>query len=133
MTPERLAVPPERPRLRRMAAAGEPERARSGDPRGTHSGRLLLRMPEELHAALSGASKREGVSLNAFITSTLASAVGWRDGAPRPASSGKRARGKSAAAQQPRRRGLELLLIANMAIVAGVGVLALVLLVRTLR
>ena len=133
MTSERLVVPPERPRLRRMAAAGEPERTRSGDPRGTHSGRLLLRMPEELHAALSGASKREGVSLNAFITSTLASAVGWRDGAPQPAASGKRARPSSAAPQQPRRRGLELLLIANMAIVAAVGVLAVVLLVRTLR
>src|SRR4051795_10104659 len=110
MRPERLAVPPERPRLRRMAAAGEPERTRSGDPRGTHSGRLLLRMPEELHAELSRASERNGVSLNAFITGTLASAVGLR-GDALPAPSAARANRTAPAAPAPRRRSLELLLV----------------------
>src|SRR3712207_3823311 len=43
------------------------------------SGRLLLRMPAELHAELARAAEREGVSLNAFITSSLASRVGWGD------------------------------------------------------
>jgi antitoxin HicB len=44
----------------------------------THSGRLLLRMPRTLHADLTRASEREGVSLNQFITDVLASAIVWR-------------------------------------------------------
>jgi antitoxin HicB len=44
----------------------------------SHSGRLLLRMPRTLHADLTRASEREGVSLNQFITDVLASAVAWR-------------------------------------------------------
>lgn len=51
----------------------------------SHSGRLLLRMPRTLHADLTRASEREGVSLNQFITDVLASAVAWRgrsQGAP---------------------------------------------------
>src|SRR5215203_4282723 len=44
----------------------------------SHSGRLLLRMPRTLHAALTQAAERENVSLNQFITDSLASVVGWR-------------------------------------------------------
>jgi predicted RNase H-like HicB family nuclease len=44
----------------------------------SHSGRLLLRMPRTLHADLTRASEREGVSLNQFITDVLAGAVVWR-------------------------------------------------------
>ena len=47
----------------------------------SHSGRLLLRMPRTLHADLTRASEREGVSLNQFITDVLAAAVVWRAGA----------------------------------------------------
>lgn len=49
-------------------------------PRGasTHSGRLNLRMPQSLHAAVARAAEREDVSLNQFITGSLAGAVGWR-------------------------------------------------------
>jgi antitoxin HicB len=47
----------------------------------SHSGRLLLRMPRTLHADLTRASEREGVSLNQFITDVLAAAVVWRSGA----------------------------------------------------
>src|SRR5580765_65621 len=46
----------------------------------TPSGRLLLRMPRTLHAALTKAAERENVSLNQFITDSLASVVGWRRG-----------------------------------------------------
>ena len=46
----------------------------------SHSGRLLLRMPRTLHADLTRASEREGVSLNQFITDVLAAAVVWRAG-----------------------------------------------------
>ena len=47
-------------------------------PAASHSGRLLLRMPRTLHAELTRASDREGVSLNQFITDVLAAAVAWR-------------------------------------------------------
>jgi hypothetical protein len=35
-------------------------------------------MPRTLHAALVAAAERENVSLNQFITDSLASVVGWR-------------------------------------------------------
>jgi len=44
----------------------------------SHSGRLLLRMPQTLHAELARTAEREKVSLNQFITDTLAGALGWR-------------------------------------------------------
>jgi RNA polymerase sigma-B factor len=46
----------------------------------THSGRLLVRMPQSLHAELARVAEQEGVSLNTLITGALASSVGWRDG-----------------------------------------------------
>jgi len=50
------------------------------DPKSlqSHSGRLLLRMPQTLHAELSRIAERERVSLNQFITDVLAGTVGWR-------------------------------------------------------
>ena len=50
----------------------------------THSGRLLLRMPRTLHADLTRASEREGISLNQFITDALAGAIVWRSGGEPP-------------------------------------------------
>jgi antitoxin HicB len=47
-------------------------------PTESHSGRLLLRMPQSLHGELTRAAEREQVSLNQFITDALAGAVGWR-------------------------------------------------------
>jgi predicted RNase H-like HicB family nuclease len=44
----------------------------------SHSGRLLLRMPQTLHAELARAAERERVSLNQFITDALSGALGWR-------------------------------------------------------
>src|SRR5919201_5603372 len=113
-----------------MEAAGRQEPARSGERSGTHSGRLLLRMPEELHAELARRSESKGISLNAFITATLASAVGWRDGA---ALAGRSKRTRQSVAQvPPRKRLVERLLIVNLLVVAAVGVLAIVLIVQTL-
>jgi predicted RNase H-like HicB family nuclease len=43
-----------------------------------YSGRFLLRLPRSLHAELAREAEREGVSLNQFVTSALAAAVGWR-------------------------------------------------------
>jgi predicted RNase H-like HicB family nuclease len=50
----------------------EPKSAQS------HSGRLLLRMPQSLHAELARAAERERISLNQFITDALSGALGWR-------------------------------------------------------
>lgn len=36
-------------------------------------------MPRTLHAELTRAAEREGVSLNQFITKALGRSIGWRD------------------------------------------------------
>ena len=90
---------------------------------GTHSGKLLIRMPESLHAELARAAEREEVSLNQFITSSLAVAVGWR-------------RSDQLAAEAPwgatAGPGTRKALLANLVVLAIVAVLALVLLVVAL-
>ena len=111
-----------------MEAAGGPQDS-TADRRnraGTHSGRLLLRMPESLHAELARASERAGVSLNGYINEALAEAVGRRRSPSRPASD--EARGG-----RTRRRFLERLLVVNLVVIAGVGALVVVLLVQALR
>jgi hypothetical protein len=60
------------------------ERAKATEENGSHSGRLLLRMPPELHAKLAQAAEREGKSLNAYITRILSSTT-QETGEPRPA------------------------------------------------
>jgi antitoxin HicB len=42
------------------------------------SGKFQVRMPASLHEKLARESRREGVSLNQFVVSALAGAVGWR-------------------------------------------------------
>ena len=73
-----------------------------------------------------GASERAGLSLNAFINDALAAAVGRRGAEPRTAPRGARP-------ERARRRFVERLLVANLVVVAGVGVLAIALLVQALR
>lgn len=79
-------------------------------------------MPAGLHGELARASDREGVSLNQFITSVLAGAVGWgrEDGTVAPGSSG---------IAKPRSRWLMVLLAANLVLVAAAAVSAIVFLV----
>lgn len=89
----------------------------------THSGRLLLRMPETLHAELARAADRAGVSLNQFITTTLAEVVGDK----RPTLA--RGTGRS----RERGRVLPVLLAINLVVVATAGVLAIILLVGSWR
>jgi len=60
------------------AAAREGRDAPEPKSLQSHSGRLLLRMPQTLHAELSRVAERESVSLNQFITDVLAGALGWR-------------------------------------------------------
>jgi antitoxin HicB len=68
----------------------------------SHSGRLLLRMPRTLHAALTKAAERENVSLNQFITDSLASVVGWR----RASADGKTEAPTPPISQEPGAQGL---------------------------
>jgi antitoxin HicB len=115
----------------------------------SHSGRLLLRMPKTLHAALTQAAERESVSLNQFITDALASAIGWRRGtaggeagtAPTPISQEPGAAGLTAEplareAKAPARRAWRVssrfvtaALTANFVLVAIAGAVAILVLI----
>jgi hypothetical protein len=115
----------------------------------SHSGRLLLRMPRTLHAALTKAAERENVSLNQFITDSLASVVGWRrgptageaNGAPAPINQEPGAAGLTAKpiARPPqptprkparvRPRLLTAALTANFLLVAITGAIAILVLI----
>jgi antitoxin HicB len=101
-----------------------------------YSGKLLLRMPQSLHAEVALAAERDQVSLNAYINSLLAAAVQWR----RPAGTGsdqpvfavlEEDLVNEASADQ-RTHGLQRLLrlavMANVAMIAFLAVLAVVLL-----
>jgi RNA polymerase sigma-B factor len=99
----------------------EPPDPRSGQkPKDGHSGRLLLRMPHSLHAELAEAAEREEVSLNQFITNTLAAAVSWQK-------AGKDGVGGADPRQSP--RWLPAAIVSNMVVVALAGIVALVLLI----
>ena len=72
-------------------------------------------MPADLHQELARASDRNGVSLNQFITSVLAGAVGWgRDDVATP---------------KARSRWVAILLTANLLLVAAAAISAIVFLV----
>ena len=108
----------------------------------SHSGRLLLRMPRTLHAELTRASEREGVSLNQFITDVLAGAVVWRSrptaGAPGAGSTGpiQTPGAESLTAEldvaRPARRDasrLTVALAANFVVVGVAGIVAIIVLI----
>jgi antitoxin HicB len=114
----------------------------------SHSGRLLLRMPRTLHADLTRASEREGVSLNQFITDVLAAAVEWRARAESAAGPGEtptplQAPGADSLIADPSgaRRGrtrrppslVTAALTANFVIVGIVGIVAIVVLIAAWR
>jgi RNA polymerase sigma-B factor len=118
----------------KAAAYSGPEMA-SAETAGkgsSHSGRVLVRMPQSLHADLVRTAEREGVSLNALITSALASAIGWRNEDPSatPAPDGDTP--ETPAAPAPRRRWSSVALVANIVVVVLAAVLALALLVAAL-
>jgi hypothetical protein len=102
-------------------------------------------MPRSLHAALTQAAERENVSLNQFITDSLASVVGWRrvaaGGEPgtasapinqEPGAQGLTAEPLFEAPRRPRRttpRFLAAALTANFVLVAVVSTIAIVVLI----
>jgi RNA polymerase sigma-B factor len=105
---------------RAPAPAPEPENATKQKSKEGHSGRLLLRMPQSLHAELAEAAEREEVSLNQFITNALASAVRWHQ------SSG------GDPAQPERRtapRWLPVAIVTNVVVMAIAAIVALILLI----
>ena len=125
--------------------AAEREGKEVPDPNTTqsHSGRLLLRMPQSLHAELARAAERERVSLNQFITDALSGSLGWRsperDKSP---AGGTRAvpvgnldatnkSGRNAAESRPRLP--TAVFVANGIIVALAAVVAIVVLIVALR
>ena len=116
----------------------------------SHSGRLLLRMPQTLHAELSRVAERESVSLNQFITDVLAGALGWRVPArvgriaTRPVhdpavsanggGEGEPAGPPAPPSAQPERRSARFVsaaLVVNFVVVAVVAVVAIVVLIAT--
>jgi predicted HicB family RNase H-like nuclease len=96
----------------------EPRTSRS------YSGKLLLRMPLTLHAELARAAERDQVSLNAYITSQLAVAVGWRRPDSRPPVGPADAQARAA-----RGRMLWWALVANLTVVVVAAVIAIALLI----
>ena len=125
--------------------AAEREGKEVPEPKTTqsHSGRLLLRMPQSLHAELARAAERERVSLNQFITDALSGSLGWRspdrqiDSAPgtRTVSVGgldsTDDAGRSTADLRP--RFPTAVFVANGIIVALAAVIAIVVLIVALR
>lgn len=103
-----------RPTEGRETAADEPAPASGAKPRAGHSGRLMLRMPQSLHADLAQAAEREEVSLNQFITNTLASALRWQSDGQEDGT-------------QP--RWLRAAIVTNIVVVVIAGVIALSLLI----
>jgi predicted RNase H-like HicB family nuclease len=120
--------------------AAEREGKEVPDPKSpSYSGRLLLRMPQTLHAELARAAERERVSLNQFITDVLSGALGWR--APsREAAGGTRSvptedlEGEPGASTGSKsRRVTNAVFVANGIIVALLAIVAIVVLILALR
>jgi RNA polymerase sigma-B factor len=102
-------------------AANPSEPATRPKAKEKHSGRLLLRMPQSLHAELARAAEREEVSLNQFITNTLAGAMDWRQADDQ----GERA---AAEDQAPAPRWLSAAIVTNIVVVVIAGIVAVILL-----
>jgi hypothetical protein len=79
-------------------------------------------MPPALHAEVSRKAELERVSLNQFITTAVAAAVGWNDDEQR-----------EDAVPRISRRTLTFALVANLVVVTIAGIVALALLVAALR
>ncbi len=96
--------------------ASNPDQLEAGEH--SHSGRLLLRMPKQLHAELAARADRENVSLNQWIVAALSRSV---SGEVEPAGAERRSR--------PIPKELRLALIVNACVVAIAAVIAVALIV----
>jgi RNA polymerase sigma-B factor len=107
---------------REASAAQPPETRTKAEVKAGRSGRLVLRMSPSLHAELAKAAGREAVSLNKFITNTLAGAV------DRPEAEGRGERPASES-RTAERRWLRAAFITNIVVVVVAGLVAVILLV----
>jgi RNA polymerase sigma-B factor len=101
----------------------------------SHSGRLLLRMPSELHRELSLAAEREHVSLNRFITDVLAAAVADETEAVSPGDAPATAPERHAppSPQRGGTRALRVALATNLVVVVVAGLAAVALLILAVQ
>jgi len=91
----------------------------------SHSGRLLLRIPQTLHAELAHKAESEDTSLNGYITSVLAGAVSWQhNGHPHEGGSGA-----DETVDGSRPRVLSVAIMTNIVAVAIAAIAAIVLLI----
>jgi RNA polymerase sigma-B factor len=97
-------------------AAASPRRPGRSKSAGGYSGRILVRMPSELHEQLALAAERDEVSLNRYVTQALTSSVGTDE---RPA--------------QRRVGALKMALATNLVVVVLAAIAAVVLLVLALE
>ena len=95
-------------------ATARAERAKTPEQESGHSGRLLLRMPPDLHGELARAAEHDGSSLNAFITRILSDAVAGGSPRSEAAPSGSRL--------------LRIALVADLVLVAVAAIAAVALL-----
>jgi predicted HicB family RNase H-like nuclease len=51
---------------------------RKNDPEARHSGRLLVRMPRDLHDHLAAQAYEQRVPLNQLVVALLSGGVAWR-------------------------------------------------------
>ena len=120
--------------LAEWVASARAEGREVPEPRSarTHSGRLLLRMPQSLHGDLAEAAEREQISLNAYINQLLVVARQWQraGAAPVAVEPAPQPESPEEAAQTARlQRFLMVALAANVGIVAVAAAIALVLLI----
>jgi antitoxin HicB len=99
----------------------------------THSGRLLLRMPQELHSEMARRAESEEVSLNVYITGVLAGTVGWPQGRDPEGTANGSSRGLAETAPPGRARFLSVAILTNIVVLVVVGIAAVVLLVNALQ
>lgn len=106
-------------------ANGEPARrsSRSRAPNG-YSGRILVRMPSELHAQLAQAAERDDVSLNRYVNDALSSSVD---------DPGAQAVAGEVDGPPSRARVVRVALATNLVVVVLAGVAAVVLLVLAVQ
>jgi antitoxin HicB len=109
--------------LEKGASVPEPRRTPS------HSGRLLLRIPQGLHAELAHKADREEVSLNGLITGMLAGAVGWRREDATEEAASRTLSEPSPARAGARSRFLPVAIIANIVVVVLAALAAIALLI----
>ncbi len=99
-------------------------RSSRSSPHNIYGGRILVRMPGELHGQLVVAAKRENVSLNRYINDALWSSLSPAGAEPAVTSQG---------AADPRQRAIPVALATNLALLVLAGIAAIVLLVLALE